>query len=221
LLPTFESIETHLIDKVLESFYDSTESLKSLFKRPEPEVEQPVTKNTHSSKLDLDTLYNRVVNQLGDSYFDIEKEGNSIRVSIKGTTSKQKSVSDLTEPIVGILEYALKNGFNFKSIPEVKTVEDIEESQKLLCRTAYYNPATVEIALYTVGRHSKDILRSFCHELIHHIQNEEGRLGAVTTTNTNEDGKLQQLEEEAYLRGNMLFRNWEDSIKNGNTTRTF
>lgn len=219
LLPTFESLEAQLIDTVLEDFYKSTESLKDLFLQPEPE-EKPeppqIEPEPQVSRLDLDTLYSRVVNQLGDSYFNIEKEGDSIRVSLKGAASKPKSTLDLTEPIVGILEYALKNRINFQDIPEVKIVEDLEESQKLLCRTAYYNPGTNEIALYTVGRHPKDVLRSFCHELIHHIQNEEGRLGGISATNTNEDSNLQQLEEEAYLRGNMLFRNWEDSIKNGN-----
>ncbi len=32
--------------------------------------------------------------------------------------------------------------------------------------------------------------------------------------NTNEDGDLLELEKEAYLNGNIIFRNWEDSIKN-------
>lgn len=224
LLPTFESLEAHLIGTVLEDFYKSTESLKDLFLQPEPE-KQPealqIDTKPQTSKLDLDTLYTRVTNQLGDRYFDIEKEGDSVRISIKGAVDKPKTTLDLTEPIVGILEYALKNGIKLNEIPEVKVVEDLEESQKLLCRTAYYSPSTGEIALYTVGRHPKDVLRSFCHELIHHIQNEEGRLGAIATTNTNEDNNLQQLEEEAYLRGNMLFRNWEDSVKNGNIARTF
>ena len=36
----------------------------------------------------------------------------------------------------------------------------------------------------------------------------------IHTTNTNDDPYLQELEEEAYLYGNIIFRNWEDSIKN-------
>ncbi len=50
--------------------------------------------------------------------------------------------------------------------------------------------------------------------MIHRIQDNEGRLGNVNTTNTNEDGDLLELEKEAYLNGNIIFRNWEDSIKN-------
>ena len=43
------------------------------------------------------------------------------------------------------------------------------------------------IVLYTEGRHPKDIARSFAHEMIHHIQFLEDRLGKHTTTNTTED----------------------------------
>jgi hypothetical protein len=50
--------------------------------------------------------------------------------------------------------------------------------------------------------------------MIHRIQDNEGRLNNVNTTNTNEDSNLQELEKEAYLNGNIIFRNWEDSIKN-------
>jgi len=38
--------------------------------------------------------------------------------------------------------------------------------------------------------------------------------GTQSTTNTNEDGHLEELEKEAYQKGNIMFRNWEDSIKN-------
>ena len=59
-------------------------------------------------------------------------------------------------------------------------------------------------------------MRSFTHEMIHHIQNLEGRLGNVGTSNTNESDDLQELEQEAYLRGNMTFRMWEDKTKRTN-----
>jgi hypothetical protein len=52
--------------------------------------------------------------------------------------------------------------------------------------------------------------------MVHHIQNLEGRLGNIQTANTNEDDHLLEIEKEAYLKGNITFRNWEDSIKNAN-----
>ena len=50
--------------------------------------------------------------------------------------------------------------------------------------------------------------------MIHRMQDNEGRLTNINTTNTNEDGELEELEKEAYLKGNITFRNWEDSLKN-------
>jgi len=50
--------------------------------------------------------------------------------------------------------------------------------------------------------------------MVHHEQNLNGTLRNITTTNTNEDDHLKEIEKEAYLKGNIMFRDWEDSIKN-------
>jgi hypothetical protein len=50
--------------------------------------------------------------------------------------------------------------------------------------------------------------------MIHHEQNLDGRLNNINTTNTNEGGDLPEIEREAYEKGNMMLRNWEDKIKN-------
>jgi hypothetical protein len=106
------------------------------------------------------------------------------------------------------------NGLNIKPLPKVKFISnDKENASNLLGKTAYYNPADKSITLYTMDRHPKDVLRSFSHEMIHHMQNLEGRLNNITTTNTNEDGDLPELEREAYELGNVTLRKWEDSIK--------
>ena len=88
---------------------------------------------------------------------------------------------------------------------------DQENASQFLGKTAYYSPDTQEIVLYTEGRHPKDITRSFAHEMIHHIQNLEDRLKNISTTNTMEDDHLNDIEREAYTKGNMTFRNWTDS----------
>jgi len=107
------------------------------------------------------------------------------------------------------------NGMNITPLPKIKVIKDDKQNASdLLGKTAYYNPTDKSITLYTYGRHPKDILRSFAHEMVHHEQNLDGRLGNITTTNTNEDGHLVELEKEAYLKGNMMLRNWEDGIKN-------
>ena len=119
------------------------------------------------------------------------------------------------ESFVSLSRYMIDNGMNIKPLPKIKVIKDDEENaSNLLGKTAYYNPVEKSITLYTMDRHPKDILRSFSHEMVHHEQNLEGRLNNINTTNTNEDGDLPEIEREAYEKGNMMLRNWEDKIKN-------
>jgi hypothetical protein len=122
------------------------------------------------------------------------------------------------EGLTSLTKYFIDNGHEVKPLPKVKIIgNDNENASKLLGKTAYYNPEAKEITLYTLNRNPKDILRSFSHEMIHHIQNLRGDDMNINTTNTNSSEQLNKLEEEAYLKGNMTFRNWEDNIKNNKT----
>ena len=119
--------------------------------------------------------------------------------------------------IDSLTDYMGSNGLTLKPHPSVEFIgDDRENAANIFGRTAYYMPSEQKIALYVLDRHPKDILRSYAHELIHHHQNLNGTLENFQTTNTNEDGDLERIEREAYENGNILFRNWEDSIKNGN-----
>ena len=120
---------------------------------------------------------------------------------------------DYKQKIKALTKHMLDKGMNIVPLPKVIFKHGDEENAKqFLGKTAYYNPETMEIVLYTEGRHPKDIVRSFSHEMIHHIQNLEGRLGNVATTNTLEDDHLDKIEQEANLNGTMTFRNWTDSL---------
>lgn len=108
----------------------------------------------------------------------------------------------------------MSNHLDITPLPKVKFINnDIENSGKILGKTAYYDPYDKVIVLYTNQRHPKDIARSFAHEMIHHEQNLKGKLNNINTSNTNESGDLPEIEREAYEKGNMLFRNWEDNVK--------
>ena len=122
--------------------------------------------------------------------------------------------SQVTEQIASILEYMIDQKINIQPLPEVKLKYDEENASNFFGKTAYYDPSSKEVVLYVVGRHPKDVCRSFTHEMIHHKQNLEGRLKGIGTTDTNEDDYLMEIEKEAYLEGNITFRNWEDSVKN-------
>ena len=161
----------------------------------------------------LVTLYNRIRNQVESEGVKVTFEEDHIRV---GLTNEQDDRNfDFTPYMASILEYMIDEGMNIQPLPEVKVRKDLAESEQFFGRTAYYDPNENTIVLYTQGRHPKDVMRSFTHEMVHHIQNLEGRLGNVQTSNTNESDALLELEKEAYLVGNITFRNWEDKTKNG------
>ncbi len=153
-----------------------------------------------------------------DDRFEAELNGDRIVVKLKGespyNTSDMPANYDYGEHFAGLLEYMIKEGMQIEPLPEVKIRRDLAEAENFFGKTAYYNPTDREIVLYVAGRHPKDVTRSFSHEMIHHMQNLQGRLGNRGTTDTNADKELAALEEEAYLKGNMVFRNWEDSQKN-------
>lgn len=106
--------------------------------------------------------------------------------------------------------------------PRIVFSNDINNSKKEFGKTAYYEPLDRLIRVYITGRHPTDILRSFAHEVIHHWQNETGRLPVEIgdqNTYAQKNSVLRRLEKEAYLIGNMLFRDWQDynrQIQNAN-----
>jgi len=120
-------------------------------------------------------------------------------------------------PIVkSLTEYMLEKGMNIRPLPKVKFVDDDSENAKdFFGKTAYYDPNNRVIVLYTMDRHPKDVMRSFAHEMIHHEQNCNDKLTNINTTNTNKDGDLPEIEREAYEKGNMMFRNWTDTLTEG------
>ena len=120
---------------------------------------------------------------------------------------------DYKNKIIELTNYMRDKGYNIDPLPAVEFINgDSENARDFFGKTAYYNPNNQTIVLYTEGRHPKDIVRSFAHEMIHHIQNLEGRLGDIITTNTQEDDNLNDIEAEANLKGTMTFRNWTDSL---------
>lgn len=124
--------------------------------------------------------------------------------------------AELKPYIVSLVKHMMDKGMNISPLPKVFFIDnDSENASNMLGLTAYYNPNDKSVTLYTCNRHPKDILRSFSHEMIHHMQNLEGRLqDKIHTQNVNEDDYLKEIEREAYELGNMNLREWENSLKN-------
>jgi hypothetical protein len=149
------------------------------------------------------------------SDFKVEKHKDKIVVT---PTPKQQNLEnnpEFKELLVSLTMYMMDQ-INIEPLPDLIFVEDdVNNAKDMLGRTAHYNHNDKTITLYTCGRHPKDILRSYAHEMIHHKQNLEGRLkNKINTQNINEDDYLKEIEEEAYRLGNgLLFREWENSTK--------
>ena len=216
ILKIMNMLKSSIIAEIMQEDLDN--KLDEIFK-PE-EVKEgssgtaiaPQSAVRSADRAKLVTVYNRLLNVLGNNYYDINFNQDHIIIKIKD--DDRKIGFDYTPYMASILEYMIDEGMKITPLPEVKIKRDIAESVDFFGKTAYYDPTINEIVLYVEGRHPKDVMRSFAHEMIHHKQNLEGRLGKIGTTNTNEDNHLLEIEKEAYLEGNITFRNWEDSIKN-------
>ena len=123
---------------------------------------------------------------------------------------------ELKEALGEIYKVA-KDEFRIQNTPKLHLRQDKENAQDIFGKTAYYNPEDMSIIIFITNRHDKDICRSFSHELVHHHQNERGDLefgDASQATYAQDDPHMRKMEMEAYLKGNMLFRDWEDKVKN-------
>ena len=126
-----------------------------------------------------------------------------------------------TESLYHDLGHFAQERFGFKKPPMLNLVSDDDNANKPLGRTAYYDPQSMSVTIYTDNRHTKDMLRSLAHELVHHTQNENGMLndsGYHGAGYAQKNKDLRQSEKEAYLKGNMCFRDWEDGLKQDKPT---
>lgn len=156
-------------------------------------------------------VYNRLRNVLYEPEYDIAFKQDKIVITVKN--SEDISKFNYTPYMASLVEYMMNKGVQVTPLPEIKIRQDLAESVDFFGKTAHYDPVAKEIVLYVMNRHPKDVMRSFSHEMIHHHQNLQNRLQNISTQNVNEDDYLMEIEEEAMLIGNKLFRSWEDTVK--------
>jgi hypothetical protein len=199
------------IDLILKKHNISAEELKAQLKKG-TEVEKEHTSNSVTAmKIALDHIAEN------PKYYDIltkvgleEEEGKAAPYG-----SGYKPLEEELKPLIlDFTSFLVTNGMKLHPFPKIDFVNNDEENAKdPLGKTAYYNPETKCITLFTLNRHPKDILRSYSHELVHHMQNIENRLKPMNTTNVYEDEELADIEKEAHELGSLNLRKWEDSIK--------
>ena len=61
--------------------------------------------------------------------------------------------------------------YKLQNKPTIIFAQDKQNSMKPFGKTAFYDPNSLSVVIYTDGRHPKDMLRSISHELVHHTQN--------------------------------------------------
>jgi len=203
-----------------EDFKDITSRTKSISKYPNLELRTIITAGgvsgtaaRNAAKVSLDKFDKFMPSVLNPE----EKQEVFDLVADKITENASYSQQiDIIGKIAELTNYMIESGMNIEPLPTMEFIDgDTENAKDFFGKTAYYDPNKQHIVLYTEGRHPKDIVRSYAHEMIHHIQYLEDRLGDISTTNTMEDDHLDKIEQEANLRGTMTFRNWTDSLQEG------
>jgi hypothetical protein len=125
-------------------------------------------------------------------------------------------IKENIQPLADDLMSYCQKHLGYKSSPSLHFQEDQQNSMNPLGSTAHYSPDENKVVVYVTGRHVKDVLRSLAHELVHHLQNTRGEFDQEHETGpgyAQKDGHMRNMEKEAYLLGNLLFRDWEDQKK--------
>ena len=166
------------------------------------------------SKEEKEEVYNLVIDKLSENNPEDGKSSpyGSGYNKLDENATYSKDI-DYKQMIQDLTNYMIKKGRNIEPLPKVEFIDgDSENAKEFLGKTAYYDPNTQTIVLYTEGRHPKDIVRSFSHEMVHHTQFLENRLDNIQTTDTTSSEDLDKIEQEANLVGTMTFRNWTDGL---------
>lgn len=116
-----------------------------------------------------------------------------------------------------LANFMADNGYTARPFPKV-ILDDTDQGLDVFAKTGYFDPVSNGVRLFVHNRFPKDVLRTFAHELIHWAQQRSGSLekSGYTSDKITEDNKLIKLEAEAYLKGNLAFRSWTETVqKNG------
>lgn len=126
---------------------------------------------------------------------------------------------EFKQHIAELTQFMSDNGVDAYPLPKVVLNKQPQATNPIFQTTGYYDPQIQCITLYVHNRHPKDVLRTYAHELVHHSQNINGSLNVQAMENANDpqyaqnDPHLRKMEEDANLRGSMLFRDWTDTKK--------
>jgi len=126
---------------------------------------------------------------------------------------------DVTPLASDLIEFFKKNRIEFGDkmpiIEFTKEKQPLSKTPAIFKETGRYEPEINVITIFTDKRSLKDCLRSLAHELIHAdqslIKGMDIEIASFGITRGNKEGE--KIEADAYKRGNLLFRKWEETLK--------
>jgi hypothetical protein len=128
-----------------------------------------------------------------------------------------EDITHLTDIIDKFIPYSQQK-LGFHKPVMLSFQSDEENANRILGKTAFYDPGNYSVTVFVTGRHPKDVLRSLSHELVHHAQNCRGDFSESDKMEqgyAQKNPHLRDMELEAYEKGNIIFRDFEDLIKAG------
>ena len=91
----------------------------------------------------------------------------------KGLSLNEEVTRKELAPMLDSFVSFASDKLGLKSMPSLRYKTDKDGYNSF----AAYNPSSNELSISTMNRHPMDIFRSVAHELVHHKQNEDGKLG--------------------------------------------
>lgn len=120
----------------------------------------------------------KVFNQIKDAPLEAPK-AKSIKAIRSNKVVKEEHMTEIGElnhekfgPMLDTFVQFASKKLGIKSLPTHELKKD-----EMATSFAAYNPSEKHMIVVTKNRHPMDIYRSVAHELVHHKQNEDGRLG--------------------------------------------
>lgn len=133
-------------------------------------------------------------------------------ITMNTNEEQERKIDMLNFWIEELVKYFNEIGFEVNPLPRIIFNTEHNDSDMLFIKTGYYQPDANELVLFIDGRHIKDILRTFCHEMVHRNQHIRDPQFASHTSNLplEKDPILKKIESEAFLKGNLLFRGFTE-----------
>lgn len=191
-------------------YMSQNQAVATMSEGAEPEMDEfkigPEKKNGKTSV----SPYYHVTNEGKKTLHITESQFRQLKTLIKEEKNKVNEAYD--KYVKSFINFLHEQHLRIDPLPDIEFND--EQQEGLFIRTGYYSPDEKKIVVFTCNRALKDIMRTVAHEFVHHMQNLEnpekdwGAAGDLEA-----DSKLRAIEGEAFLLGNILFREWTEKLK--------